>query len=115
MNSTAKFLLLAAVGFAAASGTHAEPRYNPRIMQCAAVQQAIRDHGAVTLRYMSTRVQNLPLYNRYVRNSGYCDSSEFATPSNVPTVDNPTCRVNICQHRTRNDERNWLLFPFELR
>lgn len=115
MNSTAKMILLTASGVVAASGANAEPRYNPRIMQCADVQQAIRDNGAVTLRYMSTRVQNLPLYNRYVRNSSYCDSSEFATPANVPTADNPICRVNICQHRTRDDERDWLWLPFDLR
>lgn len=111
MTSTAKAFALAALAVVTAAGAQAEPTYNPRKMQCEAVQQSIRANGAVTLRYTSTRVRNLPLYNRYVRNSAYCSSDEFATPANVPTLDNPNCRVNICEHRSRDDERNWLLFP----
>ncbi len=105
MTSTAKTLLLALAGTIAASGAVAEPRYNPLKMQCADVKQVIRENGAVTLRYMSTRVRNLPLYNRYVRNTNYCPSGQVATPANVPSADNPHCPVNICEYRSYDDDR----------
>jgi hypothetical protein len=111
MTSTAKAIALAALAVATATGAQAESRFNPRKMQCEDVQQVIRANGAVTLRYTSARVRNLPLYNRYVRNSAYCAPDEFASPANVPTLDNPDCRVNICEHRSNDDERDWLLFP----
>jgi hypothetical protein len=109
MTSTGKAILLAAFAAVVAGSAQAEPRYNPRKMQCEDVQQVIRDHGSVTLRYTSARVPNLPLYNRYVRNSGYCPQGEGAAPANVPTRDNPHCRVNICEQREWDDNRVW--FP----
>lgn len=105
MTSTARTLLLAACASLAAGSAQAEPRYNPLTLQCAEVKAVIREHGAVTLRYMSTRVPNLPLYNRYVRNTNFCPSGQVAVPANVPTADNPDCPVNICEYRSFDDDR----------
>lgn len=96
---------------AASVQAFAEPRYNPRKMSCEAVQGVIREHGAVTLRYTSTRVKNLPLYNRYVRNSSFCDMTEVAVSAFVPTIDRERCPVKLCEHRDIERDRRvpWLL------
>lgn len=95
----------------ASAQAYAEPRYNPRKMSCEAVQDTIRAHGAVTLRYTSTRVKNLPLYNRYVRNSSFCDMTEVAVSASVPTLDRDRCPVKVCEHREIERHRimPWLL------
>nr|WP_316653554.1 hypothetical protein [uncultured Gellertiella sp.] len=108
MKTTGKNILAAVLALGCASGAVAEPRYNPTKMSCSAVQGVIDQQGAVTLRYQSTRVRNLPLYNRYVSNSHYCPSGEYAASANVPTLDDPTCRVQVCQQR---DNDNQVLFP----
>ena len=77
----------------------AEPRLNPTKMTCAQVQAAIEDYGAVTLRYSSQRVRNLPLYNRYVSKSHYCEFKKAAVPTSVPTRDRRACPVKICDYR----------------
>ncbi|MEM9107376.1 MAG: hypothetical protein AAGC96_17130, partial [Pseudomonadota bacterium] len=48
-------------------------RYNVTTMTCASIQQRVQSEGAAILRWESTRVPGLPLYDRYVRNSGFCE------------------------------------------
>lgn len=110
MNKLLAGALMTGLLLAGAGSAGADPRYNPLNMRCEAVKDVIRQHGAVTLRYNSTRVKNLPLYNRYVRNSSFCDFNEEAVPAIVPTLDTERCGVNICQHR-ENERRRipWLL------
>lgn len=113
MISAGKTLLLSTITLGIASAAMAEPRYNPRRMSCDAVQGVIADQGAVTLRYTSSKVRNLPLYNRYVVNSRFCDRQDYAQPATVPTTDNPKCRVLVCAPRYSDDEDNpMILFPF---
>lgn len=71
-------------------------RYNVQTMSCASVQAAVNRDGAAILRYRSARNPSLPLYDRYVRNSRYCDYQQYAKPSFVPTRDNKQCRVRKC-------------------
>lgn len=99
MRGLFRTFLLSSLCLASASAALAEPRYNPRKMSCEAVQDVIAEHGAVTLRYTSTRVKNLPLYNRYVRNTSYCDMTEVAVSASVPTLDRERCPVKVCEHR----------------
>lgn len=110
MNRLIAGALLTGLSLGAAGPTLAEPRYNPLKMSCEAVQDVIRENGAVTLRYTSTRVKNLPLYNRYVRNSSYCEMNEVAVPAIVPTRDRERCGVKVCEHRDTERHRiPWLL------
>jgi hypothetical protein len=72
-------------------------RYNSQSLTCEGAKDLIRQQGAVILRYQSKRVANLPLYDRYVRNSGQCDSHEFAKWTRIPTKDDPSCRLLACE------------------
>ncbi|MBB4067133.1 hypothetical protein [Gellertiella hungarica] len=111
MSSIKRLMIVAGLLAVGVSAANAEPRYNPRKMTCEAVQDVIRAHGAVTLRYNSTRVKNLPLYNRYVRNSYFCDTNETAVPASVPTADRDRCPVKVCEQRDFERDRRipWLL------
>jgi hypothetical protein len=79
----------------AASPALAISRYNPLAMSCASVRAAIHNQGAVIFRYQSPR--GLPLYDRYVRNSNYCDATDYAEWTHIPSKDNPRCQVLNCK------------------
>ena len=72
-------------------------RYNISTMSCAKVQSIVASQGAAILRYPSKRNPGLILYDRYVRNSGFCEPGDYAKPASVPTADNPRCRVRHCK------------------
>jgi hypothetical protein len=80
----------------AAGDASAISRYDISNMSCAKVQGLVQSQGAVILRYRSARVPGLPLYDRYVRDSSYCDPSQFATRAGVPTADTDYCPVARC-------------------
>ena len=80
----------------AASPALAISRYNPLTTSCQSVRAAIHNQGAVIFRYTSPR--GLPLYDRYVRNSNYCDATDYAEWTSIPSKDNPKCRVLNCQN-----------------
>ncbi|MBB3964021.1 hypothetical protein [Rhizobium metallidurans] len=82
----------------AATPTLAISRYNSQTISCDRARAAIHNEGAVILRYPSTRVRGMTLYDRYVRNSRMCDANEYAEWTTVPTKDNPKCRVLNCQN-----------------
>lgn len=90
-------ILCALTILAIAGPAAAISRYNTPSMTCEAARQAIRSQGAVVLRYPSTRVKGLTLYDRYVRNSDQCDSNQYAERAYVPTRDNPRCPVLNCK------------------
>lgn len=111
MRTTVRLLAASVLVALAAPAALAEQTMNPTRMTCESVQSAIRELGAVKLRYMSTRVANLPLYNRYVRSSNFCEANEVAVPDVVPTADRPKCRVNVCEHRDFDEPIRPFLFP----
>lgn len=88
-----------------AADANAISRYNSPSMSCAQVQAAIRNQGAVILRYSSQRDPSLPLYDRYVLHDGYCEYGEYAKYASVPTRDTPSCPVYRCEQRTYDDDR----------
>ncbi|TCU36636.1 hypothetical protein [Rhizobium azibense] len=90
-----KKLAVAAAIFLAASPSLAISRYNPMSMTCQSARAAIHNQGAVIFRWTSPR--GLPIYDRYVRNSRYCDSNEYAEWKNIPTRDDRSCPVLNCQ------------------
>lgn len=81
----------------AASPALAISRYNSPTMTCQSIRSAIHNQGAVILRYPSKKVSGLPLYDRYVRNSNFCDATDYAEWISVPSKDNPRCQVLNCQ------------------
>jgi len=78
-------------------------RYSSTSMTCEQARQAIRSEGAVILRFPSKNVAGLTRFDRYVRNSRYCDSHEYAEWTRIPTRDNPGCRVLACEPIPRHD------------
>ncbi len=82
----------------AASPALAISRYNPQTMTCQSARAAIHNQGAVIFRYPSKKVPGMTLFDRYVRNSRYCDANKYAEWTNIPTKDDPTCRVLNCQN-----------------
>lgn len=93
----------AAAIIAAAGPAHAISRYNSATLTCEGARQAIRSEGAVIIRYPSTRVGKMTLYDRYVRNSDYCDPNEYAERAYVPTSDSPRCPVLACEPKSNLD------------
>lgn len=70
-------------------------RYNIDNMSCARVQAIIQSEGAAILRYRSKRT-GVTLYDRYVRDRRYCQSSEITDYATVPTADRAACPVQNC-------------------
>ncbi|QFY59808.1 hypothetical protein FZ934_04790 [Rhizobium grahamii] len=94
MRKTALLLSFALV----ASPAMAISRYNSQSMTCQSARAAIHNEGAVIFRYPSKRVPGMPLYDRYVRNSRFCDGNKYAEWTRIPTKDDPSCRVLNCQN-----------------
>jgi hypothetical protein len=80
-------------------------RYNSTALDCSAIKAAIADEGAVILRHPGKSNPGLTVYDRYVRNAGYCDSHEMAERVSVPAADTPRCRVLHCIDRPDDMER----------
>ncbi len=90
------FIIMAAA-IAAASPAAAISRYNSQSLTCDQVRQRVINEGAVILRYPSTRVRGLTLYDRYVTRNAQCESHEFADRAYVPTRDAARCPVLNCE------------------
>jgi hypothetical protein len=72
-------------------------RYNSTALTCDQVRQRVINEGAVILRYPSTRVKGMTLYDRYVTRNAQCDPHEYAERAYVPTRDTARCPVLNCQ------------------
>ena len=79
-----------------ASPSFAISRLNPLAMNCASARAAVHNQGAVIFRWTSPR--GLPLYDRFVRNSRYCDANQYAEWKHIPTRDDRSCPVLNCQN-----------------
>ncbi|WP_378949665.1 hypothetical protein [Mesorhizobium sp. ANAO-SY3R2] len=83
-------------------------RYNSTSMSCAQAQRAVRNEGAVILRWKSPG-SGVQRYDRFVRNDGFCEAGEEANITSVPTSDAKSCPVYNC----KQIERDW--FPYRRR
>jgi hypothetical protein len=92
-----KIVLLAACLTLVAAEAQAISRYDPTRMSCGKVQSTIAREGAVILRYRSTRVPGLPLYDRYVQSQRFCNLDEARTRASVPSADTKSCLVYNCK------------------
>ena len=90
---------------AAAADASAISRYDIGGMNCAKVKGIIQSEGAAILRYRSWHNPALTLYDRFVKDSRYCQSSEVATRASVPTADNNYCPLRKCIEREIVDLR----------
>ena len=90
-----RIILLAACLLLVAAEAQAASRYDPTRMSCDRVQATIARQGAVILRYQSTRVPGLPLYDRYVRDERFCNAGEVRTRAYVPSADTRSCAVYV--------------------
>ena len=79
-----------------ASDAFAISRYDPTGMACADVQETIRREGAVILRYASSSILGLPLYDRYVKDRSLCAPGEVVRTTGVPAADQRYCSVKKC-------------------
>ncbi len=93
-----KTVLFVAAAVLAASPAMAISRYNSLTITCNRARAAIHNEGAVIFRYPSTRVRGMALFDRYVRNSRFCDANKYAEWTRIPTKDNPQCPVLNCQN-----------------
>ncbi|MGI6852022.1 hypothetical protein [Mesorhizobium sp. 1B3] len=96
--------LLALLLVPVSADAYAISRYNSQGMTCGRVHAAIRNEGAVILRYSSKSNPSLPLYDRYVLHDGFCSYGEYAKYASVPTRDTPSCPVYKCEQRTYDDD-----------
>ncbi len=92
-----KTILLAAGLVLVAAQAQAVSRYDPTRMSCDRVQSTIARQGAVVLRYQSTRVPGLPLYDRYVSDERFCNMGEVRSRAYVPSADSKSCAVYVCK------------------
>ncbi len=75
-------------------------RLSPLKMTCEQARATVHNQGAVIFRWSSPR--GLPLYDRFVRNSRYCDANEYAEWKRIPTRDR-SCPVLFCENLDRLD------------
>ena len=79
-----------------ATQSFAISRLNPLSMSCASARATIHNQGAVIFRWTSPR--GLPLYDRFIRNSRYCEANEYAERKNIPRRDDRSCPVLACRN-----------------
>jgi hypothetical protein len=91
-----KTLLLTAAVALIATQSFAISRLNPLSMSCASARAAVHNQGAVIFRWTSPR--GLPLYDRFIRNSRFCDANEYAEWRGIPTRDDRACQVLACRN-----------------
>ncbi len=90
-----------------AGAAQAISRYDSTKLSCARIQAIIDSQGAAIMRYPSTRVRGLVLYDRYVRNGALCMVGEAATLRYIPAADTKRCPVYACASFDLDDN-----FPF---
>lgn len=84
-------------------------RYNAMAYTCSAANALIDREGAVIFRYPSAR-SKITLYDRYVRDRGQCNQSEYAFQEYMPTKDRKSCPVYTCHSTSELDDDNNRIF-----
>jgi len=94
-NVVMRTLLISLAIVLAASPSFAISRLSPLSMSCEQARAAVHSEGSVIFRWTSPR--GLPIYDRYVRNSRFCEAHEYAAWKGIPTRDTKSCQVLNCQ------------------
>jgi hypothetical protein len=66
-------------------------------MDCQTIRSTLATEGAAILRHASARVPGMTLFDRYVRNAGYCPSGMVGEWRYLPASDTKSCRVMGCK------------------
>lgn len=106
MQTFVQTALLGLFVLSAAGQAQAISRYNSLTLTCAAANAAARAEGAVVLRYPSTKVRGMTLFERAVRSSAECGNHEYAETRFIATSDTPRCPILACAPAT--DDEWWL-------
>ena len=86
-------------------------RYDSMTMLCEDLRASIRSEGAAIVRYGSKRSQDL--YQRFVRDSRYCEYEERARTIYIPAADTDSCRVFHCVTIDRGNSGPLTILPRE--
>ncbi|WP_250939675.1 hypothetical protein [Allorhizobium sonneratiae] len=71
-------------------------RYESTHYTCSDLHQILQQQGAAILRYPSSHVPGLPLYDRYVRGDMQCGFSKTLEETDIPAKDTSHCPVYHC-------------------
>ncbi len=77
------FLAVGVLGFSAAE-SHAAGKFFASNATCERVKGLIARDGEVVLRFPSSRVAGMTLYDRYVQNDRRCESNDMTSRSSLP-------------------------------
>ena len=83
-------------------------RYTSTSMPCASIKAKIGNEGAVILKWTSKRTGNT-LYDRFVRNVGYCSLGEVLDGKSVP-ASNGSCLVYRCDRPIPKRDDDWFFW-----
>jgi hypothetical protein len=89
-------LLVIVLLLAAALPAQAVSRYSATQLSCGEITSIIREEGAAIFRYPSPRRAGYTLYDRYVRNSGYCARHQSLEKVYIPSAGGEQCLVQHC-------------------
>lgn len=89
MNKLALVFCLTLLVAGAATPAEAQNRPLTRAMSCAAAQNLVSSRGAIVLN------TDQFIYDRYVRNAGFCPNQQTTRAAMVPTKDNANCFIGF--------------------
>lgn len=89
-------LLALAIVLAVATPVKAISRYSALQLSCDEITAIIQREGAAIFRYPSPRRTGLTLFDRYVRNSGYCARHQSLEKVYIPSAGGEQCLVQHC-------------------
>ena len=76
-------------------------RYNASALNCQQVTARISREGAAIVRYRSKRGTGVTLFDRFVKNTRYCQSDEIAKRKSIPVAGGRLCSLKYCKTRER--------------
>lgn len=89
-------LFAIAILLVAALPAQAISRYSALQLSCGEITSIIREEGAAIFRYPSPRRSGYTLYDRYVRNGGYCARHQSLEKVYIPSAGGEQCLVQHC-------------------
>lgn len=89
-------LLAIAILLCVAMPAAAISRHSSMQMTCDEIWSVIEREGAAIFRYPSPRRTGLTLYDRYVRDDGFCTTHQTLEKVRIPSRDGQQCTVRRC-------------------
>lgn len=82
------------------SNAMAMSAYDSKSLTCSAVHDKIAQERSVVFRYPSRQQSGVMMYNRSVSNPIACLGQGAMATVNIPTSDNPACKIKTCNFTT---------------